>query len=773
MRTVSLIMISIIWSVSIGYAQKIRVTGKVLDGTTNGPAEFVNVVLRTPDSAFVAGTSTDMEGRFQLEKIQKGTYRLIVSAIGYADYITDLNSLSESVDLGELLLNEATEQLGEVTVTASNVVNQSDRKIIFPSREELAASTNGANLLEAMMLPRIQVDPITKAISASGGGKVQLCINGAKMDEKDITALQPQDIVRIEYIENPGLRYGDTEAVLNYITRRHKAGGSVSVDMMNSPLIVFHNDEVSARFNNKKSEFSLYYNASPRDFFQTWRTNQETFHFEDGTLLNRTEEGIPGRLTELNHSGAFAYSYQEPDKYLLNAKFGYWGYLQPHTDFKSDIYSAQYPDDVTEMRDLKDRKTHRPYVDLYYQHNLKHKQFLAINVVATYIYSDSKRTYQEKQNEELLTDIFSGVTGNKYSVIGEGIYEKEFEKGRLSAGLQHTQAFSDNTYSGNLPYTTNMKQAETYLYSEFQGKWKKLDYTLGVGATRSYLKQEGEAGYQTYTFRPRFSLRYAFSDQLYARLNGRLVNNSPALSELSAVEQLIDSMQIQRGNPALNPYNTYQADLYLEYRIGPVSAGLSSRYRNSPKAIMESTFTENGMFVHTYENQDGFQSFNGELNLRAGLLRNILQVSLTGGVNRFRSDGKEYLHTYTNWYFKADVMAQYKNLTAAFSIYNRRNNFWGESMSSGENMHMLMLRYKYKQIAVGAGMINPFANNYKRIDENWNKHVSSYKEMYINESSRLFFLTFAWNFQFGRKYQTGDKMLNNEDSESGVMNAGK
>ena len=40
---------------------------------------------------------------------------------------------------------------------------------------------------------------------------------------------------------------------------------------------------------------------------------------------------------------------------------------------------------------------------------------------------------------------------------------------------------------------------------------------------------------------------------------------------------------------------------------------------------MESTFIENGMFIHTYENQEGFQSLNGELNLRAGMLWNILQ----------------------------------------------------------------------------------------------------------------------------------------------------
>ncbi len=745
----------------------------VTDGSTDASVEFANVVLQTLDSTFVTGVSTDTKGRFQLEKIETGSYRLIISAIGYTDNITDLNGLSKSVDLGKLTLNEAAEQLDEVTVTAANIVNRADRKIVFPNKQQLAASTNGVNLLQALMLPRIQVNPMTRDISVSGGGSVQLCLNGAKVDAKDISALQPNDIIRIEYLENPGLRYGDAEAVLNYITRRYETGGSVSLDMMNSPHVVFHNDEISAKLNHKKSEFGLSYYASPRDFYKCWRTNEESFLFEDGTSLHRYEKGQPGHFQELNHGGSFTYNYQEPDKYLLNAKLGYWGYLQPHTDYRSELYNVEYPDHVTDMRDNNDKKTHRPYVDLYYQQNLKHKQFLALNLVGTYIYTDSKRTYQEKQNDLLLTDIYSGVKGNKYSVIGEGIYEKGFEKGRLSAGLKHSQAFSENTYDGNMTYKTEMKQSDTYLYTEFQGKWQKLNYSLGVGVTRSWLKQEGEDGYQTYTFWPRFSFRYAFSDNFYARLNGSLTNNPPALSELSAVEQLIDSMQIQRGNPDLNPYNRYQADLYMEYRKGKVSVGLSSRYRNAPKAIMESTFIEDGMFIHTYENQDGFQSLNGELNLRAGMLWNILQSSLSGGVNRHWSDGKDYRHTYTNWYYRAEIMGQYKHLTAMFSIYNRRNSFWGEKMSSGENLHMLMLRYNYKQFSVGAGMINPFANNYKRIYENWNKYVSSYKENYINESSHAFFLTFAWNFRFGRKYQSDGKKIYNQDNDSGIMNAGK
>ena len=58
--------------------------------------------------------------------------------------------------------------------------------------------------------------------------------------------------------------------------------------------------------------------------------------------------------------------------------------------------------------------------------------------------------YQEWKNDILLSDILSNVDGDKYSIIGEGIYERQFEAGRLGGGLKHTQSWTDNTYSGTV-----------------------------------------------------------------------------------------------------------------------------------------------------------------------------------------------------------------------------------------------------------------------------------------------------------------------------------
>mgnify|MGYP001776507497 CR=1 FL=1 len=755
------------------FAQDIRVKGTAKDASDKAAVEFVNVVLRTTDSLLVTGISTDDKGAFTLERITEGDYLLILSAVGYDDNVIELDKLHASVDLGDIYMEPASVDLGDVTVTASSIVNKADRKIVFPTENQLKVSTNGVNLLRSMMLPRIEVDPMTNAVSLTGQGELQLRINGVEATNSDLIALQPQDIVRIEYIENPGLRYGKAEAVLNYITRRHESGGSVNLDLMQSPHVLFAQDHLSAKFNHKRSEFGLSYDFWARDFFEYWRTNEEVFRFEDQTELHRYEEGKPGRASELGHNFSFNYNYQNPDKSYLNVTARMYAYKQPHIDFRSDLYTLERPGYVVEISDLTDKKTYRPSLDIYFQQQLKNEQSLIFNVVGTYIRTNEDREYGEYWQETPITQVHTNVEGNKYSVIGEAIYEKNFKNGKLSAGIKHIQAISNNEYTETNTYKTKMRQADSYAYAEYQGRAKKLTYSVGVGMNRSWYKQEGQDDYETYVLQPRLSLHYTFSDRFYMRAKGELSNCPPSLSELSAVTQSIDSLLVQRGNPELSPYKLWKLDYDTEYKWDRFSLLGSLSYSNMPNPVMEETTRENGLFVRSFANQKRMQKIHSFLTFRTGPWWNILQLSLTGGVNHYISEGHTYSHRYTNWYYRAQVMAQYKGWMGLFDIQSRWNDFFGETLVGGENMHQLMLAYNYKNIQVGLIVINPFVDNYKRENENWNQYASSIRSNYINESSRVFLLKFSWNFNFGRKYDSIRKKVSNSDSNSGVMSVGK
>lgn len=93
---------------------------------------------------------------------------------------------------------------------------------------------------------------------------------------------------------------------------------------------------------------------------------------------------------------------------------------------------------------------------------------------------------------------------------------------------------------------------------------------------------------------------------------------------------------------------------------------LSYQYQHRP--IMEETIRDkNNSFVRTNANQLSWQKLNPELELKLGPLKDILTFSFSTGINYYDSRGLDYHHTYTNWYYRAEVMASYKKMVRILS----------------------------------------------------------------------------------------------------------
>ena len=247
----------------------------------------------------------------------------------------------------------------------------------------------------------------------------------------------------------------------------------------------------------------------------------------------------------------------------------------------------------------------------------------------------------------------------------------------------------------------------------------------------------------------------------------------PSLGNLSAIDQVIDSLQIQRGNPNLESYLYYRTSLDGEWSKGIFHTYFSMSYNYKPNAIMDEKYVEGNKIIQTWDNQKNWQSLTPMIQLRVGPVANILQFSVSGGLNHYISNGNTYKHRYSNWWMDASVSANWKNFSFMYQIMTNQNRLVGETVSGGENAQVLMLNYKWKDLRVGAGVINPFTNDYKTISENWNQYASSRKSNHLQESAHMAFITLSYNFSFGRHYKSGSKKVSNQDSDSGIMQTGK
>jgi hypothetical protein len=769
-----ILIIVVVWACTVFCvkAQKTNISGYIKDSESGKPLEFANVVLRTADSTFVAGTVTNVDGHFTVET-QAGTFKLIVSCVGYRNHIVDLGRTSGNRSVGNIMIEEESIALESVTVSASSATTNLDRQIVYITENQIKESTNGIDLLMQLMLPKISVDHLNNVAKLPGGGEPQYRINGVKVESQDIMTLRPADIIRIEYHDNPGLKYGNAEAVLDYIVRRPETGGNFGVNFFNGITSAWGNNDINARINHKHSEFSLYYGISHRDFYKMWRDNTETFNFEDGSTLKRREEGKPdhGQMTWQNINAGYNYMV---DSRMFNVSFRMYANNSPHFDYHGTLYNIDNPDDRVQMIDRAANYTFRPSLDLYYQENLSSNQTLVFNVVGTYNTTDNTRIYRESREGALLTDVNSTVNGVKRSIIGEAIYEKKLGTNAVSAGIKHVHAETDNKYGGMSNVNSEMMQQESMVFAEYKGKLNKLNYSLASGLMRSYFAQKGiDSNYDKYSFQARLVLQHPLPGSSSIRLFTGTGNHMPSLSDLSAVDQAIDSIQIRRGNPFLKPFWSYRNNLDYDMRMGIINLNLSTNYEYQHRAIMEEKFIEDGMIVQTWNNQKNFQRIATRLSLRLGPIAKVLSIEGSGGVNHYISNGNNYRHTYTNWFGNLTLSGTYKKMSLIAVIETSWDRFMGETMSGGENIHILMLRYKHKDLSLFVGMFNPFVDNYRQRSENRSQYASYVRSNYINESSRLLTLRLNWNFSFGRKIDSASKRTSNADEDSGVMSTGK
>ncbi len=195
-------------------------TGRVVD-ETNAPAPFVNVVLlNASDSAFVAGTTTDTDGRFTLtgnatRPIVKITY------LGYKTLVLD----AAGNDLGTITLEPEATMLGEVVVKGQRPAFKLTTEGLKTEVENTLLSKVGTAKAVLENLPGVQRKK--DGLEVFGKGTPLIYINGRKLQtQTELDQISSEDIQSVELITNPGAKYDATvESVILIKTKRPQGEG--------------------------------------------------------------------------------------------------------------------------------------------------------------------------------------------------------------------------------------------------------------------------------------------------------------------------------------------------------------------------------------------------------------------------------------------------------------------------------------------------------------------------------------------------------------------
>ena len=754
-----------------------KLIGRLIDNH-NLPVEFANIQLLNPkDSSFLCGGVSNANGDFVIPCQQKQAL-MKVSFVGYKT----ICKLVPIARIGNVRMQANSYLLKGVTVEAARVVEKVDRQIIFPTKEQVKTASNGYDLLDNLSLPTIIVNRAERKVQSLKGGDVQIRINDVKASMQDVLALQPDEVTKVEFINVPGLKYGDSnlDAVINYQVRRRYAGYVGGVSTMQGTKAGFNNSDGYFKYNVKKSEFSINYSFSYRSVEERSYESLGTYHLPTGETLHRNYLGYDSPFLYTINNVQLGYNLSEPDKYTLNVRLNFFNYNSPvrgmNQLYQESGKANQYLQNNRKMLEQ------IPSLDIYYSLNMPHDQNLALNLVGTYIGTDyqyrmREYTFNKSPDESVknapLTDYSYDATGRKRSLIGEGTYSKNWKQMALSVGGQYNISHTDNIYVGSSNADTELKYSNLYLFTQLQGQQKWFSYQVGVGATRSSIHQ-GENGYSKWLFRPQVTLQAKASDRLSFKWSSKIKSDIPSLSDLSELRQYSNSFEARDGNSGLKPFTGYNNTLSASWNIPLMSVYLEGNWTYYDKPIATSILPEKRedgsyLFVSKPENQKNHDYKHLLLTPEVHLIKDHLDLNLMCEYQNVKTKGLDYSHEFNYFSYGAEIRYMTGNWNIGYGAYKVEKSFWGEKTNGGEPTSNLAVTYSYKnwQFGVlGLFVFYPHGCVYK--DELFNKYVQQKNKVRLADQGNMLVFTASFNFSHGRRYHTGSRKLNNSDRDNGI-----
>ncbi|MBX2972256.1 MAG: outer membrane beta-barrel protein [Flavobacteriales bacterium] len=204
-----------------------KVYGKVIDGSTNKPAEFATVSVHAErGDSLLGGTIVRTNGDFSIEKLPLIPMKVTVSFIGYKPQVVAVALTRDRTerDLGNVVLKPDAELLKEFEVTGEKrtSVMQVDRRVYNVDKD---LTTQGASAVEVMKnIPGLSVD--VDGNVQMRGTNPQVLIDG-RPTSMTLDMIPAEDIERVELITNPSAAFdaSTTGGILNVVLKKSTKPG--------------------------------------------------------------------------------------------------------------------------------------------------------------------------------------------------------------------------------------------------------------------------------------------------------------------------------------------------------------------------------------------------------------------------------------------------------------------------------------------------------------------------------------------------------------------
>ena len=681
-------------------------------------------------------------------------YTLLCGMLGVCSNLAVAEETDQTVQETDSL---AAQNLQEIVIEAPKVIRKADMDVYHPSRSAVENSKNGMQLLNNLMIPSLSVSDALGKIQAAGQS-VQVRINGRVSTIEQVRALLPETIKRVEWIDNPGLRYGGANYVLNFIVTNPTVGGSLMTSARPALNQAWGFYMADAKFNTGASQWEMGGDYKLTNRIKSHRDYTETFIYPDGTSLTRSETPRGGYL---NNSGADAwvgYNYVKPDTTVFMARIAYHWDINDKWNFNGLLSLSNGADDIL-LTDSHGDKGGLPELSLYWQQHLPGKQMLVVDFSSSFYTGRTFSDYIEQVPgaTDYLTDIHTSIRDRNQAYAVEADYIKNWKNGRLTAGVSYTANRNRSQYENLGGDIFHQRQDKVYLFAEYFHRFGKWTATAGMGVQYTdFLFRETDKGNHTWSPRPQASVTYSLNQNHNFRLSFVSWQSTPSLAETNVVPQQLDGFQWRVGNQNLKTANSYMLMFRYGFNLPRVNGIFGVRAFTSPNAITPLLHWDNDRLVTTYENSRGLQNLSFFLAPQIEIIPDWLMLS---GYLQFRMErmrGTGYDLRSNGWSGNAELALTHWGFTLSGQYVRAQRDLWGEKISWGEDMNIIDLSYNWKSWQFSAGIIMPFGkyDQGSRSLSKWNRN-----EQHMRLDMRMPYISVSYNLQWGRQKRGAQKLV--------------
>ncbi|GAB3810817.1 TonB-dependent receptor domain-containing protein [Pontibacter rugosus] len=793
-----------------------KISGTILDADTKQPIEFATVALINLSTGKpIDGTMADDKGRFTLQKVAAGKYKLNVSFLGYllqaVENVTVASDNAE-VNVGTVSLGADTKKLSEVVITGEKplVEEKIDRTVYNAEKDITNAGGSAADVLQKV--PSLSVDTDGN-VQLRGSANVRVLINNKPSSimagsVSDALKQIPADMIKsVEVITSPSAKYDaeGTAGIINIITKKDSGlqGVNGSVALTGGT----RSSNGNASLNVRKGKLGINANASTVQFYNHGDMRNVT-RFYDETQLLRSQFGdtdIRGGF----YNGMLGFDYELSPKNNISGSIRRNGGEFKMENDQSQLVTrdGQPSSEESFNTDIVNRnKRLGTDLNLDFVHTFdKPGQELAI--LGQYTMTDADtRNYQDRFNQgetpfQLQRNNNDGAN-NEFTAQVDYVHPLE-NKTNVEVGAKtilrdvksdgvSRDIFRDITKSEilNFDYGQDVYAA----YATYGFIFKKVNVKLGARFEQTeidadYYKEDTEGKPSSSPFTdsynnliPSVAFSYTVKEKHTFKANFTQRIQRPSLFYLNPFDQNQAPGTVVRGYPELDAELTdlFELGYSTYFKTSFVSANLYMRQTDNAIETVngDNSGLPDGTTVLTFGNVAKNKTYGMSFY---GSIKPVNKLTIGGSSNVYFVDLKSDTVSNSGWMYNINANSSYdfgKGFSAQFNggFNSRRINLLGSFASFSYHS----LAFKKELFAgkggVSVGLDNPFRKSMKMKNDvavyNKEGNLEYEQNILINNYNRGARVTF--DYRFGKmdkqKAPRRKRSIRNDDTKQGDGN---